>query len=207
MKKRLAAMIVLSTAFSSALADGICPPATVEAKYGPFNYNDPDAQANKLPIVEKFHFGPEVENLVKGESSSLGGDLDYVLRSFPNHHRALNAMLRLARRDKTDKVPGAHFTVDCYFQRAMGFVPDDATVHLLYGNYLYGMKKYKESLDQYLEAEKLDPQNPNILYNAGLLYFDLKDYDKALSYAKRAYAAGFPLQGLKFKLEKVGKWQ
>jgi len=41
----------------------------------------------------------------------------------------------------------------------------------------------------------------------GLIYFDLKDYDKALSFAHRAYGSGFPLPGLRDKLKKVGKWQ
>ncbi|HQT25586.1 MAG TPA: tetratricopeptide repeat protein [Burkholderiales bacterium] len=204
--KKLSAVVIMMTAFSSAFAEGICPPANVDAAYGPFNYEDPVAKAKRLPIVEKFHFTSEVENLIKGESGSVGGDLDYVLRSFPNHHRALNSLIRLALKQKRTQITDMHFTVDCYFERAIGFVPDDAIVHLLYGNYLYGVKKYNESLDQYLDAEKLDPQNANVLYNAGLLYFDLKDYEKALSYAKRAYAAGFPLQGLKLKLEKAGKW-
>ncbi len=205
--KKLSAGIILMMAFSSAFAEGICPPANVDAAYGPFNYNDPIARANRLPIVQKFHFTPNVENLIKGESSSLGGDLDYVLRSFPNHHRALNSLVRLALKQKRNQIADMHFSVDCYFDRAIGYVPDDAIVHLLYGNYLYGIKKYDQSLAQYLDAEKIDPENPNILYNAGLLYFDQKDYDKALSYAKKAYAAGFPLQGLKQKLEKAGKWQ
>jgi hypothetical protein len=39
------------------------------------------------------------------------------------------------------------------------------------------------------------------------VYFDLKDYDKSLEHAQIAYAQGFPLPGLKHKLQKAGKWR
>lgn len=207
MRAGLLAGILLLASAHPVSAEGLCPPATVDAKFGPYDYTDPQAKANTLPIVEKYHFKPQVEQLISGESSSIGGDLDYVLRSFPNHHRALNSMVRLALREKTDKPAGAHFQVSCYFERALGFAPKDAMVHLLYGNYLYGIKKQEDALKQFLEAEKSDPNNSNILYNAGLLYFDLKQYDMALSYAKKAYSLGFPLPGLRLKLQKAGKWE
>lgn len=199
--------VVLLAASPMVSASGTCPPATVDAKFGPFDYNDPDARASKLPIVEEYHFTPQVEQLIKGNSSSLIGDLDYVLRSFPNHHRALNSMARLGLMEKSNRPDNAHFTIDCYFERAIGFAPSDAIVHLLYGNYLFRSNKEQEALAQYLQAEKLDPGNPNIQYNAGLLYFDLKQYDKALMYAKKSYGAGFPLQGLRLKLQKAGHWK
>ncbi|NNM82144.1 MAG: hypothetical protein HKL98_06040 [Burkholderiales bacterium] len=203
-----AATALLMTIFcATASAADICPPANIDAKYGPFDYTDPVAVAQNLPIVEKYHFQPQVEELIRGESGSVIGDLDYVLRSFPNHHRALRSLTRLAMRAHSDRPDHAHFTVDCYFRRALGFAPQDPIVHLLYGNYLYDGGSAKLALDQFLQAEKLAPSNPNVLYNAGLMYFNLKEYDQALSYAKRAYAAGFPLQGLKLKLKKAGKWQ
>ena len=194
-------------AFQAAHADGFCPPANVDAKFGPFDYTDPEAKAARLPIVEQYHFSPDVEELVRGKSGSLVGDLDYVLRSFPNHHRALSAMARLGVREKSESPEHSHFTIPCYFKRAIDFVPQDAITHLIYGNYLYETGAPGKALEQYREAEKIDPYNPNLLYNAGLVYFKLGDYDKALDYAKRAYAAGFPLKGLRQKLEKAGKWK
>src|ERR1700682_1722293 len=41
----------------------------------------------------------------------------------------------------------------------------------------------------------------------GLAYFDLRDYDNALDRARSAYRLGFPLPGLRNKLQEVGKWQ
>jgi len=46
-----------------------------------------------------------------------------------------------------------------------------------------------------------------INYALGLLYADRGAYASAMECAKRAYALGYPLPGLKKKLEKAGQWQ
>ena len=58
-----------------------------------------------------------------------------------------------------------------------------------------------------LDAEKKAPDHPNLAYNIGLLQVDLKRYDAALTYAHRAYQAGFPLPGLRDKLKRAGVWR
>lgn len=60
--------------------------------YGPFDYTSPTDRKH-LGIVEHYHFTSDVEHLRKGASGSIALDLDYTLRAFPNHHRALNAMM------------------------------------------------------------------------------------------------------------------
>ena len=209
--KLILASILLGLAPGATLsawaADGACPPVVpTPGQFGPFDYNDPDNKGHNLQIVEQYHFSPSVQLLAHGESGSVGGDLDYVLRAFPNHPRALNSMANLAIKEKKDRPNGAHFTVGCYFERAFAFAPSDAVIHMVYANYLYQIHKDNAALEQDAEAEKLYPQNANILYNECLLYFNLKDYDKSLAYAQKAYAAGFPLPGLRNKLEKIGKW-
>lgn len=209
--KLIAVCVLLWSApgwLNAALAgDGACPPvAASPGQFGPFDYNDPDNKGHNLQIVEQYHFSPSVQLLSHGETGPIGSDLDYVLRAFPNHPRALNSMANLSIKEKSDRPNGAHFTVGCYFERAFGFAPSDAVIHMVYANYLYQIHKDNAALEQDVQAEKLDPQNANILYNVGLLYFNLKDYDKSLAYAQKAYAAGFPLPGLRNKLEKIGKW-
>ena len=54
-----------------------------------------------------------------------GGDLDYTLRAFPNHHVALMAMAKLGEKQKTARPAGAKYGVECYFQRAVSFRGDD----------------------------------------------------------------------------------
>ena len=82
-------------------------------------------------------------------------------------------------------------------------------VRMIYGNYLSSarIKRYKEAIPHYELAEKHLKSNPNLFYNMGLLYFNLKEYDKSRDYAKKAHAGGFHLLGLKQMLVKAGKWE
>jgi tetratricopeptide (TPR) repeat protein len=175
--------------------------------FGPFDYRDPANKKKNLKVVESFHFTPKVESLITGETGDfVGGDLSYVLQAFPNHHRALNALVRLSAKTKSAQPRGSKFSVDCWFDRAIRWRADDGTVRMLFANYLAQNNRFEDAQAQYQEAEKLLPDSPNVAYNFGLYYFDRKNYDKALEYAKRAYAKGFPLDGLKKKLTGVGKW-
>lgn len=169
------------------------------------DYTNPEDRKG-LGVVEQFHFTPSVENLVQGSSDSLGGDIGYTLDHFPNHHRALAAMAKLSLRDKTPRPHGAKYTVECYFERAMRLKPDDATVRMIYGSYLLGSKQEAAALTQLREAGRLAPDNPNINYNLGLLYVKRRDYVQARFHARKAYALGFPLPGLKNKLAAAGQW-
>ena len=54
--------------------------------------------------------------------------------------------------------------------------------------------------EQYEQAIALMPNSPEPHYNLGLLYVDLGDLTKAAEQADRAYALGYPLDGLKRKL-------
>lgn len=171
--------------------------------YGPYDYTSREDRETKLPIVEHFHFNADVENLVKGMSSGVLGDLNYTLRAFPNHHRALMALANY--RISNPQTPEALDSAECYFTRALAFRPNDPIVHMIYGIYFHKKGKFGLALEQMLEAEKLDPNNANIQYNLGLLYYDKKDLDQAEVHARNAYDMGFPLPRLKEKLKKAGR--
>lgn len=173
--------------------------------YGPFDYR---TEKSKLEIVEGAHFLPFVESLSRGNTSSTpGGDIDYTLRASPNHHRALLSMMNLARKEKKDKPSGSRYTIACWLDRAERFAPDDAMVKTLYGTYLLQKGKGIDGARKLEAALELAGDSPNIHYNLGLAYFDLKDYDKSLASAHKAYQMGFPLPGLRNKLEKAGHWR
>jgi len=198
--------VSLFTLCSSAWAQGISECGDPhKGAYGPWDYTNPDHQ-QALVVVHNYHFAPDVENLVRGQSSYIGGDLAYVLKASPNHHRALQSMANLAIKEKTEKPEGSDYTVQCWFDRAMRFKPTDAMVRLVYGIYLNRVGKVDEAMKQFMEADKLEPNNANINYNLGLLYFKKKDYEKARMHAKKAYGLGFPLPGLKDMLVKAGQW-
>jgi Flp pilus assembly protein TadD len=175
--------------------------------FGPFDYrnaatNNPQAKM----LVESAHFTPEVENLIKGNSSYVGGDLDYTLRAFPNHHRALASMAKLALQTKGTTTSGLKYSFMCYFERAMRFTPDDDGVYMVYGTYLYKRGDVAGAKKQFMQALALNADNVPANYNLGLIYLHEGSYEKARAYAKKAYAADYPVQGLKNGLVAAGKW-
>ncbi|MEN7343990.1 MAG: tetratricopeptide repeat protein [Pseudomonadota bacterium] len=192
----------------SSPADGqiVADCGRLENAYGPFDYTNGKHRKDNLPIVERFHFTARVENLAAGESGTIIGDLDYTLRAFPNHHRALYAMMRW--QIKNPEPPATqYFPLTCYFDRAIAFKPTDAVPHLLYGMYLQTKGELEPALEKYKASLALDSESAEANYNIGLLYFQLKDYSHALEHAHTAYANGHQLPGLRNKLKRSGHWQ
>lgn len=173
--------------------------------FGPFDYRSPPAE--KLKMVQKFHFSPNVESLRRGESGRLGADIDFTLRYFPNHTRALNSIVKLAQREKTNQPNGSRYSVDCWFDRAVRFAPDDAQVSILYGFWLLKKGERVLAIEQFEKASAAETRTGNVAYNLGLGYFEAREYDKALIAAHEAYAAGFNFPGLRNKLKNAGKWR
>jgi len=179
--------------------------------YGPFDFRDPRARGEPLRLVEGAHFMPRVRGLVEDRNdSAVIDDIDYTLRAFPNHHHALYAVTRywfLPDSSKRVKNRSISTPPECYFARAINFRPDDGTVRMLYGLFLHKRKMLKEALEQYSAAEKLIPESAQLLYNLGLLHFDMRQYEQSLDYARKAYALQYPLPGLRNKLKAKGYWK
>jgi Flp pilus assembly protein TadD len=193
-----------------ALAQDVPGCGTLVNAYGPFDYTNPVDVRDKLPIVETYHFDRGVDALrghAQSGANNLGGDLDYTLRAFPNHHRALDAMGRYQLRTKQAPPPGARFTAECYFERALTFAPGDGVAMMVYGIYLARKGDTDAALARYEEALKLMPDSSELHYNLGLLYANLGRYDEALAEAHAAYGRGFPLLGLRNKLVRAGAWR
>lgn len=172
--------------------------------FGPYDYRFERGQ--NLKVVEDYHFNARVESLMAGQSGTVAGDLDYVLRAFPNHHRALVAMMKLGARTKGAKPAGAQFAVECYFKRALLFKPDDAVARMIYVQYLGSNGRKPEASGELDRVVKTSPDSALTQHNAGLLYFELGEFDKALVQAHRASALGFQGQGLRAQLQAAGKW-
>lgn len=178
---------------------------SLQNHYGPFDYRT--ATAAELARVERRHFTGQIEGLVKGESGSLGGDIGYTLRVYPNHVRALNSMVRLAIREKVDTPRGAIHSVECYLKRGEVFQPDDWHVKSAYGVFLLRVGRVAEAIERMEQAETMNPGNANLLYNLGLAYAKAGKYPEALEKAHAAYRMGFPLPGLREKLKRAGHWR
>lgn len=171
--------------------------------YGPFDYR---TDKDKLTIVDIHHFTPEVENLVRGKEGYLGSDLDYTLRAFPNHHRALAAMMRYGKKLNTLQVPNSNYTVECYFRRSLAFRPDDTTVRMMFAIFLAENKRMPEAL-QHLEYVKQSAGDDAIAFNKlGLVYLEIGQPRLALQAAHKAMELGFPGTALKDRLIAAQQW-
>lgn len=206
---RLLATVVFAAAAAAAHgAEDVPGCGTLKNAYGPFDFR---TDKSKLAIVERFHYagyGPPRSATEYG----TGGNLDYTLRAFPNHHVALTALVGLAFSNRKSKVPydklvGMNYTIECYLIRAMTFRPDDGVVKMIYALYASKLGKPKQAVQLLEQAKELRPEDANLYYNLGLAYDDLKNYDAALENAHRAYALGFPLPGLRQRLQREGKWR
>ena len=178
----------------------------VNGNFGPFDYRT--APKATKDIVESAHFTTDVETLRAGSSNvNIAGDLAYTLGVFPNHPRALLAISNLGLRQKVTKPTGAKWTVDCYFDRAIRWQPDDQLVRLVYGIHLINRGQKDAARAQLAIAEQNQLDQASFQYNLGLAFLNVDDTERALAHAWRAYALGYELLGLRRRLEKLGKWR
>lgn len=196
-------------------------------QYGPFDYYDLKNQPrNALPMVERAHFGPKTLNEARvGDWCFYWGDLDYTLRAFPNHPRALVAMADFLttherpcdRHHKANPNPidlayeiehGSWKDLDpgYYFRTAIKFRPQYAATRILYGQYLQRVGRLDDALKVFAGAEKVEPNSADAQYYLGLAYFEKGDKEKARAHAERAYALGQKQLQLKEKLVAAGLW-
>jgi tetratricopeptide (TPR) repeat protein len=199
------AILGFLTLLATGAAFGQC--GSLDNAYGPFDYRTAPESARH--IVEIYHFTPDIENLIVRPKVVVlfGAELDYTLRAFPNHPRALLTMMNLGVKARTDQPEYSRYTIRCWFERAETFQPDDGTVQLLYGIYLFRKGDPKAAIGKFNRALELKKESADVYYNLGLAYFEVRNYDAALTNAHEAYRRGFPLPGLRTKLEKAGKWR
>lgn len=185
--------------------------------FGPFDYrpdhyraapDDREPHAQKLFLVESAHFGPIVEQLRGGMTTNRPGhDLDYTLRAFPNHPRALMAVLRLWERDRQSKQTSTVRPAECYFERAIRFQPNDTIPRMLYARFLLKDQRQPEAVTQLNWVSERASDNPFTHYNLGLTYLEAKMFDEALRHAHKALELGLQDRGLAQQLQAVGRWK
>lgn len=178
--------------------------------YGPYDYLARRVYAENLKLVEDYHFTPDIEQLARKNSDSLAKNIDYTLRAWPNHHRALRSMMRL--RSKSTGSEDMKFQsmsippMECYFNRAIRFSPKDSSTRMLQAMFYHQERMLEESEAAYEAALSLAPEDLQIMYNFALLLVEKKQYGRAKSLAETVYAREFPFPGLQRKLKDVGHW-
>ena len=171
--------------------------------YGPFDYR---TDRDKLTVVENYHFRPEVEGLLRAKEKNLPGQLNYTLHAFPNHHRALLALIRYSRQEKSAQPKRVAYSVDCYFDRALRFRPNDTTVRMIFAQYLGSTGRQVAAVEQLNQAVEYAGDNGWTHYNIGLVYLELGRYEQAQVQALRAQSLGFDGEELKSQLQSKGQW-
>ena len=190
---------------SSEAQSSTCGPLRSQGQYGPFDFR---TDLDKLPLVLTAHFTPEVEALIRGTTSGRpGGDIDYTLRAIPNNPRALMSMMLLGEKEKTTQPSGSRYTVECWFDRAIRFRPDDSVVRMVYTMFLTKNNRKPEAMQQLDSVLGTAKDNPFTYFNVGLLYLDMQEPGKALVQAHKAMGLGLPRTELRDKLKAMGKWE
>ena len=172
--------------------------------YGPYDYR---TDRDKLELVERFHFTPRIEALIPSANGPVGAELDYVLDKFPNHHRALLAAVRMAERDKTFRLQGSARIVECYFDRALRFRRDDTVVRSMFAHYLGKIGRTGDAIQQLNAGLTFAGDNPLAHRTIGVVFADLKQYDRAAEQARKARDLGYPRSDLIDRLRAVGAWR
>ena len=178
---------------------------SLQNHYGPYDYR---TDKPKLPIVDSAHFTAAVEALIRGSTTSIGpgADLNYTLTAFPNHHRALMSVMRYGEKLKWAQPRDLPLSVECYFDRALRFRPDDGVARMIYASFLSKTKRDAEAAKQLELVAAAGQDNAFTYYNVGLIYFDMKNYEKSLVNAHKAYGLGFGSPELRDQLKGAGKW-
>jgi tetratricopeptide (TPR) repeat protein len=196
-------LLVCTLASTNARAQLCGGPLDNNNFHRPVDFRDRAREGENINIVERYHFTQNVEALISGETTPLPGDISYVLRHIPNHYRALAAMARWDLMHP--RMPDASYlTVDCYFERAFAFHPEDPNPYFMYAVYLHRKKDYDRALSNYQQAQSLGLDTAELYYNMGLLYLDMNDLKLARTYADKAYGMGYPLPGLRKRLDHRG---
>ena len=181
-----------------------CGPLFIAGHYGPFDYR---THRSGLEIVENHHYTPRVEALISGQSGSLEQDLNYTLKSSPNHHRALLSLSRYTLRAKDRQPAGFEWPLECYFDRAIRFKGDDPVVRMIYAQFL-GQTKRVPAASAHLDvALTLGAESAFTQYNAGLIFLEMGEFERALAQAHRASGLGLKNPDLETKLRQAGRWR
>lgn len=152
--------------------------------------------------VKRNHLDPAMAAMRQGNySRGVKADLSFVMSSWPNYYPVLEALITYdLGGGKTYDFPSTR----CFLERARTIFPDDVKVRLLEGYYFWKKNDKERAISSYEDALTLDPDASDAHYNLGLVYLEMKQYDKAREHAQAAYAAGYPLTGLKNRLAKAG---
>ena len=161
------------------------------------------AGTEHLRNVEQYHVGPAMEKLRVRRYQAAIGDIQFVLRHFPNHPQALMLMIDVLRAMEVASMQ-SHRSHSKTPSRSIRMSP---RTYVLQGIYLYRAKRFPAAIASFEKALTIDPDSVNAHYNLGLAYFETKQFELANVHAQRAYQLGASAPGLRDKLIRAGQWK
>ena len=169
------------------------------------DYYNPGTDGNDTALfanVHSYHLQPAFDALARGNLKGAHDHFEFILNAYPNSPQALNGMSELC----TTKWKSPACDADAWFEKAAARNPSASMTWVIYGLHLQRKGQLREAIEKFEHALELRPNDINAHYNLGLLYFDLKDYEKANRHAQMSYALGAPLPGLRDKLMRAKAW-
>lgn len=200
-----AVMAATAPTVAAQVSAQLCGALASQGQFGPYDYR---TDKYYLPVVQDRHFTPRIESLINVKGQNLyGGDIDYTLRKFPNHHRALMSVLRVAERKIPPQVHGLLLPPECYFERAVRWRADDPVPRMLYARFLGQEKRFDEARQMLEATERIAGDNVLTRRNIGLVYLEIGMPDKALEQAHRVMQIDPAETALKLALQGKGQWR
>jgi tetratricopeptide (TPR) repeat protein len=130
------------------------------------------------------HFAMAAAALVAGSLELAQSECQAAAAARPGWEQAAILQAQVLRKAAPDKVIA-------HYQDFVARYPQSREVRMQLGRELAGDRKNAEARVQFLEAEKLAPDDANVAYAIGLLSMQLQEWDDAEKALKRALALGF----------------
>ncbi len=156
-----------------------------------------------LRAVETHHLPQAIEKVNRKDKAAAyyaWDDIEFILRRFPDHPQALSLATKQSLR-MDERKRGEALMI-----KAIQFSPRRPEPWIQYGIFLHRWGDYEKAVEKYKKALELRPRDAEALYNLGLAYLALGRYEAAREAAIEAYALGYPLPGLRNKLQRLGHW-
>jgi len=156
---------------------------------------------NALRNMHRFHYEPALKALQARKYQNAQGDLEFMLKYFPNHPQALDKMGEVALGLKRPDIAEQRFAT------AIARYPQHDETYVVYGTFLHRLRRVDLAIAQYQKALEINPNSVYGHYNLGLAYVDRKDYTRANVHAQKAYELGVTFPGLRKRLQAAGAWK
>lgn len=133
--------LLISTTFLAALC--VVSYSTIAKGNDLLDYRAPK-QSPEIIKMQDFHLQNAQKNIENNEFAYAWGDYAYILCHVPNHHVAIQHMLKIAPQIKKEN------EMQKFFAKAMQLFPEDAELLVLYSSFLtetgdqVNAKKYLE---------------------------------------------------------------